>query len=110
MEIVIDGVRYAPVIETESSYHIVRSSKAGVFAGEIVERIGSEVHMRNARRIWYWDGASSLSQLAVDGPSRPENCKFPVAVPSVILLDVCEILAVTAVARIRIDAVPIWEQ
>ena len=59
---------------------MVRTYSAGVFMGEIVSKDGQTVVMRNARRIWYWDGAASLSQLAVDGTSKPGNCKFPVAV------------------------------
>ena len=54
-------------------YFIVRTYSAGVFAGEIESRNGKEVVMRNARRLWYWDGAASLSQLAMEGVSEPEN-------------------------------------
>lgn len=32
--------------------------------------------MRNVRRIWYWEGANTLSQLAVDGTQLPDKCKF----------------------------------
>ena len=46
---------------------IVRTYSAGVFFGEIESRNGQEVVMRNARRLWYGDGAASLSQLAVVG-------------------------------------------
>lgn len=45
-------------------YYIVRSDRAGVFFGRIKERNGSEVTMTDVRRIWYWYGAASLSQLA----------------------------------------------
>lgn len=44
-----------------SNYKIVRTYSAGVFAGEIESRNGREVVMKNARRLWYWDGAASLS-------------------------------------------------
>mgnify|MGYP006355232579 FL=1 len=40
---------------------IVRTYSAGVFFGEVVKRTGKEVVMRNARRLWYWSGAASLS-------------------------------------------------
>ena len=46
--------------------YIVRADRAGVFFGEIESRTGSEVTMRNVRRIWRWEGANSISQLAVD--------------------------------------------
>ena len=89
-------------------YKIVRTYSAGVFAGYIESRNGQEVVMRNARRLWQWTGAASLSQLAVTGTSNPRGCKFPVAVPRVELLQVIEILDVSDVARATIDAVPVW--
>lgn len=45
---------------------IVRAKDAGVFYGTIKERIGNEVTMTNARCLWYWDGAASLMQLAMN--------------------------------------------
>lgn len=92
----------------KSKYVIVRTYSAGVFAGEIVSRKGQEVVMRNARRIWYWKGAASLSQLAVDGVSCPTECKFPTEVPRVELLQAIEILDVTEKAKASIASVPVW--
>lgn len=91
-------------------YVIVRTYSAGVFAGELESRSGQEVIMRNARRIWYWDGAASLSQLAMEGTSKPENCKFPIAVDRVELLQAIEILDVTEKARKSIEGVPVWQK
>ena len=91
-------------------YCMVRTYSAGVFAGYIESRDGKEVVMRNARRIWYWDGAASLSQLATKGTSKPENCKFPQAVDKVILTEVIEIIPMTEAAKQSIDEVKIWEE
>ena len=91
-------------------YFIVRTYSAGVFAGEIESRNGQEVVMRNARRLWYWDGAASLSQLAMEGTSKPGNCKFPCEVDRVELLQAIEILDVTDKARESIKGVPVWCQ
>lgn len=41
--------------------------------------------LKNARRLWYWDGAASISQIAVDGVSKPENCKFPESVSEILI-------------------------
>ncbi len=90
-------------------YVIVRTLTAGVFAGELASRNGEEVELVNARRLWYWKGAASLSQLAVSGTSKPKDCKFPVAVPRVVLTQAIEILDVTAEGRASIEAVPVWE-
>lgn len=89
-------------------YCMVRTYSAGVFAGYIESRDGKEAVLRNARRIWYWDGAASLSELATRGPSKPENCKFPAAVDKVILTEVIEIIPITAAAKEAIDGVKVW--
>ena len=89
-------------------YCMVRTISAGVFAGYIESRNGKEAVLRQARRIWYWEGAASLSELATRGTSRPENCKFPVAVDKVILTEVIEIIPITAEAKASIDGVPVW--
>ena len=88
--------------------YIVRTYSAGVFFGEIARREGKEVEMKNARRLWYWDGAASLSELAMHGVSKPENCKFPCAVDSVVLTEAIEIISVSDEACASIDAVKIW--
>jgi hypothetical protein len=89
-------------------YVMARTYSAGVFAGTLVKREGKEAVLKNARRIYYWDGAASLSQLAVDGTSNPKSCKFPCEVPEVVLTEVIELLSVSAKAQASIKAVPIW--
>jgi hypothetical protein len=89
-------------------YVIVRTYSAGCFAGELEGRDGKEVTLVNARRLWYWAGAASLSELAQRGTSRPNDCKFPVAVSRVVLTEAIEIIDVTADARLSIEAVPVW--
>ena len=91
-------------------YQIVRTYSAGVFAGYITKRKGQEVEMKDARRLWYWDGSSSLSQLAMEGTKKPENCKFPCVVDKVILTQVIEILDCTKAAEISIKGVEVWKQ
>lgn len=93
----------------EAKYVIVRTFSAGVFAGNLKSRNGKEVVLTDARRLWYWAGAASLSQLAVDGTSKPKDCKFPVAVPEVELTEAIEILAVTEKAEASIKGVPVWQ-
>ena len=91
-------------------YVIVRTYSAGVFAGNLESRTGQEVVLTDARRLWYWTGAASLSQLAVSGTSSPKTCKFPIAVPRVELLQAIEILDVTPDAEKSIKEVPEWKQ
>ncbi len=91
-------------------YVIVRTYSAGVFAGYLKSSEGKEVELVNARRLWYWSGAASLSQLSVDGVSNPSNCKFPCLVPSVFLTESIEILQCSEKEKSSINAVPIWEK
>ena len=90
-------------------YVIVRTYSAGVFAGYLESRKGQEVILTDARRLWYWKGAASLSQIANEGVSAPKECKFPAAVSRVELLQAIEILDVTAAAKKVIEAVPEWK-
>ena len=89
-------------------YVIVRTYSAGVFAGFLVSRKGKEVVLKDARRLWFWAGAASLSQLAQSGTSRPQDCKFPEPVNRIELLEAIEILDVTPAARKIIEGVPVW--
>jgi len=96
---VVDGKKYV----------IVRTYSAGVFAGYLDSRNGQEVVLLNARRLWYWDGAASLSQAALEGFSKPQNCKFPAEVPRAELLQAIEILDCTDKARKNIGEVKTWK-
>jgi len=117
-ELTINGVTYIPKGEqlpmakefNGMKYVIVRTYSAGVFAGYLAARKGQEVVMRNARRLWYWDGASSLSQLAMLGTSKPQNCKFPCAVDKIELLQAIEIIDCTEQGKKSIEGVVIWKQ
>ena len=103
-------VRRSSIETADDNYCIVRTFSAGVFAGNLVERNGKEGTVKNARRIWYWDGAASLSQLAMDGTSAPGNCKFPCPVNEVVLTEIIEIISCTKKAEKSIKGVPVWEK
>ena len=91
-------------------YCMVRTYSAGVFAGTVKTLDGKQALLTDARRIWYWDGAASLSQLATDGTSKPENCKFPTPVSEVFLTEVIEIIPITEMAKLSIAKVKIWKK
>jgi len=87
-------------------YVVVRTYSAGCFAGVLDSRNGREAMLSNARRLWYWSGANSLSELALKGPSRPDECKFAVPV-TVLVTEVIEVIDATS-GRAAIEAVPEW--
>ena len=89
---------------------IVRTESAGVFAGTIKEIDASSAIVTDARRIWYWAGAATLSQLATEGTSRPAECKFPATVPMVFLNGVIEVIPTSDEARKSINGVPVWRK
>jgi hypothetical protein len=112
-KISIDGVDYvradAPQpVKTDGDYVIVRTYSAGVHAGYLESRTGREVVLRNTRRIWYWDGANTLSDLASKGTSKPDKCKFPAAIDKILLTEAIEVIPCTDRARESIEGVPIW--
>ena len=94
----------------DMKYCIVRTYSAGVFAGYIKQKAGRENTVYNARRLWKWEGAASLSQLAVDGTKKPTECKFPCEVPEVTLKEIIEILPCTEKARKSISEVEVWQE
>jgi hypothetical protein len=93
-------------------YVIVRTYSTGVFAGTLLEGESTDTKkvLKDARRIWFWSGAATLSQLAVDGTKEPELCKFPCEVSRVELTSPngFEVLDVTAKAEKSIKSVPVW--
>ena len=95
---------------TRKPYVLIRTERAGVHAGTLVARKGQEATLSNARRIWYWDGAATLSQLAMEGTKNPGGCKFPCAVKEITLLGVIEVIPCTQAARKSIEAVPVWKR
>jgi hypothetical protein len=91
-------------------YCIVRTYSAGVFAGILSSIDGKIGTITNARRLWYWNGAASLSQLAMEGVSKPENCKFPCEVDQVFLTEIIEIIPCSDKAIQSIKDVFVWKK
>lgn len=89
--------------------YIIRGDRSGVFYGEVANRNGQEVTINNCRRLWSWDGAASLSQLASEGTKRPDNCRFTVTVDTLTVLDAIELIPCTEAAAISIEEVKEWK-
>jgi len=117
---IIDGIEYMKKEEAGTKavdldgmqYRIIRTYSAGVFAGyiESVSDCRKIVVIRNARRIWYWAGAASLSQLAANGTSKPEECKFPCEVDRIEVSEAIEHIDCTEKARLSIKGVGTWTE
>lgn len=89
---------------------IVRCRDAATHVGILLAEEGRRVVLdAGTRRIWRWEGAATLSELADRGTAKPDKCMFPA--PSrmpVILLDACEIILVTPEAWASMGEVPVW--
>ena len=90
-------------------YVVVRTEKAGCFAAYLKRKEGQEAELVRARRLWYWNGAASLSQLAVDGVSKPNDCKFPCEC-DLTVNGVIEVITTTKNAQDSIQAVKVWKK
>lgn len=114
-KIIIDGDEYIKKSEAKSSvmsvntdglsYVCIRTYSAGVHCGYLKERNGKEVVLVNARRIWRWAGAFTLSELATKGVTKPSECKFSCVVPSIYLTEAIEIIPMTEEAANSVQKV-----
>ena len=91
---------------------IIRTYSAGVFFGEVINQentpAGVIVTIKDCRRIWYWNGAASLSELAMSGVKR-DGSKFSVVVPEMVVAGAIEIIPCTDKAVESIENVPVWK-
>lgn len=87
---------------------IIRGDRSGVFFGTLVRREGREVELKDCRRLWYWDGAASINQLAAEGTHAPANCKFTVTIDNIEILDAIEVIVCRDEAIKSIEAVVSW--
>ena len=85
--------------------YIVRCDRAGVFYAEIAERRGSEADLTNARRIWRWEGANTLSDIASEGVKPSSKLSRPIPLT---VLGVIEVIPCAPEAVKSLDAVPVW--
>lgn len=90
---------------------VIRSNRAGVFYAILAEYESSTrtAELHDCRRLWYWSGAASISQLAVEGVKNPTECKFTVLVPQMIVEEVIEIIPCSIDAIKNIENVEVWK-
>lgn len=93
----------------DNNFCIVRCDRAGVFFARVKTIDGQTAELTDVRRLWYWDGAASLSQLATEGTKAPGQCKFTVTVPMMTVLQVIEVIPCSDEAVASIQAVPEWK-
>lgn len=88
---------------------IIRTFSAGVHYGELVEKDGKEVILKNARRLWYWKTTNkgiSLSEVANEGLAK--DSKVCAAVDA-IWLEAVEIIPCTKESIKNIEAQDVYK-
>jgi len=116
----IDGIEYIKKSKIQQqkvklkkglTYCIIRTYSAGVFSGWIDRKIKGKINtIFDSRRIWYWEGAASLSQLANDGTKKPDKCKFSQLINETDLTEIIEIIPCLQKAKESIEGVFVWEK
>ncbi|MBL0317152.1 MAG: hypothetical protein IPP69_15845 [Flavobacteriales bacterium] len=61
---------------TPNQFYIIRADKAGVFLAKIESIEGDTIVCNSLRRLYYWEGALDVTQIAAHGVDRPQSCKF----------------------------------
>lgn len=74
---------------------VVRTYSAGVWFGEIEQKSGNEVIVKNARRLWWWKAAESISLSAVALYGLASDSKVAAPVASV-WLEAIELIPATS--------------
>ena len=85
---------------------LIRTYSAGVHFGELVRHDGMEVELNNARRIWAWKGANTLSDIAEKGLKK--DSRISLTVKSIILTQAIEIIPLSAAALKSLSEVVEW--
>jgi len=87
-----------------------RTYSAGVHFGELVDRDGKECLLKDSRRVFYWDEACSLSQLAIEGSKKIDKCKIAMEIPELFLSEVIEIIPMSYEAKKQLKESPVWKK
>lgn len=90
--------------------YIVRTKDAGVFFGKIKEYNKDEITMADVRKVWYWDGACAVEQLALDGVTKPDNCKLTVVIPEMVIAKPIQIIPCTEKASKILSEIKVWKR
>ena len=73
---------------------IIRTYSAGVWFGELAEKSGTEVILKDARRLWYWKACKSISLSGVAVYGLDDSSKVCPAIKKQ-WLDAIEIISCT---------------
>ncbi len=89
---------------------IVRTYASGVHYG-LVKSVKpndgrSRIEIKFSRRIWYWEGAFTLSKLAINGLPKDKDQKLSCVVPIQYIEDVIEMIPLSDSIVEILDSIP----
>lgn len=85
-----------------SKYVVVRTYSAGVHVGVLYDRVGKEVVLLDARRIWSWKGANTLHEISLRGVG--EGSRVSEMITSITLTEAIEVIPCTRDAEANLRA------
>ncbi len=117
-KITIDGVEYIRADKNKladevdgMTYSVVRTHSAGVHIGYVKEfgvKNPQHIKLINSRRLYDWNGACSLSQVAMNGVDP--SSRIAITLPEIELTDVIEVIPCSnEAAKFFMDAKP-WKK
>jgi hypothetical protein len=89
---------------------LIRSYASGVHFGMLENEeftlSGKVVVLSNSRRIHYWEGAASLSQMAIDGI---KTGRVAMTLPAIEIVNVIETIPLGEDAIVNLENQPVWK-
>lgn len=88
---------------------LVRDHRAGVHVGELVslDLATKSCVLKNARKVWYWEGAASVHGIAAKGLSHTGSKVAP-PVEMVATCDVVEVVLCSSEGATSVATCPVW--
>lgn len=89
---------------------LIRSYASGVHFGTLVSEnftpSGKVVVLKDSRRIYCWEGAASLSQVAIDGI---RSGKVAMTLPEIEIVNAIETIPLSENAILNLENQPVWK-
>jgi hypothetical protein len=89
---------------------IVRCDRAGVFYGEVKSKNKDSITMTNVRKVYYWDGACAIEELALNGTTSPDSCKLTVVIPEMEIASPIQIIPCSTKSIEILDSIKLWKK
>lgn len=80
---------------------VVRTWTAGVHMGTVAEIYGTSVVLHDARRLYNWSGAFTLSEVSQDGVGEDSRISKPV--PKILLTQAIEVIPCSEKAKANLS-------